>query len=90
MIHLNMIGRIKQYMESKEVKDAAELEVRRYFDHFLKNIYPTLMIEHGHSCKHGQLLNKIKWIMVGMAATFILSVPTIGKELIGFIIKIAK
>ena len=72
----------------KEMEDTAELEVRRYFDHFLEKVYPKLMLEHTHACKHGQFINKFKWVMVGMTVTFVLLFPTLGKGIVSLILKL--
>jgi hypothetical protein len=75
-------------MDSKEVKDIAELEVRRYFDHFLEKVHPKLMMEHTNSCKCGKSLNKFKWIAVGMCLCMTVVAPTIGAEIISLIKKV--
>ncbi len=75
-------------MTPEEVKDAAELEVRRYFDHFLENVYPKLMSEHFNSCSHGKTLNKFKWIVVGIVISFAIMAPTVGAGLLSLLRKI--
>ena len=78
----------KTYMTPKEVTDAAELEVRRYFDHFLETVHPKLMSEHFNSCKHGTTLNKFKWIFVGMAVAIAILAPAVGAEILSLLKKI--
>lgn len=75
-------------MDTKEVKDIAELEVRRYFDHFLKDVYPNLMSEHLNSCKYGKMLNKFKWVTVGILITIAMLAPAVGAELLSLMKKI--
>lgn len=58
--------------ERTETQQIAELEVRRYFDHYLENVFPTQMAAHNndstaHSGVVGQV-SKIKWIAAGAAA----------------------
>lgn len=63
-------------MERKEVKEIAELEVRRYFDHYLEKVWPVQMkaaiIEHNTDPKaHGGVerrFSKITWMLLGAAA----------------------
>ncbi len=75
-------------MESKQVKDAAELEVRRYFDHFLKDIHPKIMKDHFNSCSHGKLLTKVKWTIVGMVIAMAFLLPVIGERLLTIIFRL--
>ena len=74
-------------MTPEEVKDAAELEVRRYFDHYLKDIHPKIMQEHFHACKHGIFLNRFKWVMLGMLITIAMLFPAIGGQIIDLLLK---
>lgn len=53
-------------MTDKQISDIAELQARKYFDHYLKEIHPKLMLEHFNSCGHGKLLNRVRWIGVGI------------------------
>jgi hypothetical protein len=60
--------------EKQEIKDAAELEVRRYFDHYLENVFPeqvTQMVQ-AHNLSpdaHGGVerrFNKMAWMVAGL------------------------
>jgi len=57
-----------------EVKDIAELEVRRYFDHFLSEALPEILREHSATCPHGKKLSKFRFIglgfLIGLAVCF--------------------
>lgn len=61
--------------EKQEIKDAAELEVRRYFDHYLMEVFPDqvkqIVQQHNLSPKaHGGVerrLNKVLWMIAGSA-----------------------
>lgn len=63
-------------MERKEVKELAELEVRRYFDHYLERVFPqqvkAFIKEHNLDPKaHGGVerrFSKLTWVMLGAAA----------------------
>lgn len=57
-------------MERKEVQDIAELEVRRYFDVFLKETLPTVLTQHVEACPHGKKVAKWKWMLAGVLAFF--------------------
>jgi len=60
----------------KQIEDKAELQVRRYFDHYMSEVFPrqvtTLIDIHDASDKaHGGVkvrLNKIIWMATGIAA----------------------
>lgn len=73
---------------AEEMKDIAQLEVRKYFDHFLVNVHPLLMKEHFNSCEHGKLLSKLKYIMIGMGVTLVLLFPTVGNGIMTLIQKL--
>lgn len=75
-------------MTPEEAKNIAKVEVREYFDHFLMNVYPSLMLEHSHSCEHGKLLNKLKYIMIGMSITLVLLFPTVGSTIVNLVSKL--
>lgn len=61
--------------EKQEVKDAAELEVRRYFDHYLENVFPNQVQQmlQAHNLSpdaHGGVerrFNKVAWMVAGLA-----------------------
>jgi len=57
----------KQDMEA--VDDRVELGVRRYFDHYLENVWPVQMQAHNDDCTaHGGVakkLLKLKWYIIG-------------------------
>jgi hypothetical protein len=70
--------------QHRETTAIAELEVRRYFDHYLKNVYPqqredieehinTKVQAHDDAdCAHGcveKRLNRLTWIVIGAALT---------------------
>lgn len=59
-------------LERKETQEVAELEVRRYFDHYLENVYPTQLAAHNNDATaHGGVsgkVNKIMWVAAGAAA----------------------
>ena len=73
-------------MTDKQINDTAELQARKYFDHYLKEIHPKLMKEHFNSCEHGKLLNKVRWIGVGiiiaLAPSSSLSVISLIKKVV--------
>ena len=73
-------------MTDKQINDAAELAVRRYFDHFLTEIHPKLMAEHLNACPCGKQISKIKYGMVGFGIALVVLYPTVGNvlfELVG-------
>jgi hypothetical protein len=60
----------------RRVREVAELEVRRYFDHYLLAVFPVqikAVIEQHNSSKesHGAVerrFNKVLWIATGLAS----------------------
>lgn len=60
--------------DRKDIQETAELEVRRYFDHYLENVFPvqvkTMIQQHNLSPKaHGGVerrLNKVLWTIAGI------------------------
>lgn len=53
-------------MDREEVKNLAELEVRRYFDHFLEKTLPCILEKHIRVCPHGQKVSRWKWMIAGI------------------------
>lgn len=62
-------------MDAEQVKAIAELEVRRYFDHYLEDVFPVqvaaVMDAHNKATDaHGGVLEQFKtvrWILIGAA-----------------------
>lgn len=60
--------------EKQDIKDAAELEVRRYFDHYLENVFPDQVKQmiQAHNLSpnaHGGVerrFNKAFWMIAGL------------------------
>jgi hypothetical protein len=67
-------------MNKDEVVDIAELEVRRYFDHFLEKTLPCILARHTDACPHGKRVSKWKWMVAG-----VLSVLTCTGSVYGFV-----
>lgn len=65
-------------MEKKDAQDIAELEVRRYFDHFLEKTLPCILQKHATACPHGQKVARWKWMMAGMLAFFTMTGSAYG------------
>lgn len=65
-----MAGLNKQ--QRQEVKDIAELEVRRYFDHYLREVFPKQLRAHDQNVfAHGGIVRKFarfKYLLVGFGA----------------------
>lgn len=74
-------------MTDEQVRNIAKIEVVEYFDHYLEKIHPKLMEAHSNSCGHGKLLNKLKYVFVGMGITLVLLFPTVGDALINIVSK---
>lgn len=70
-------------IDREQVKDMAELEVRRYFDHYLKDVLPVQMaalkadvdekiaLHDAADASHGRVkikLNRLLWIVMGAAS----------------------
>ncbi len=72
-------------MDRKEVEDTAELKVRRYFDHFLMNVYPQMLEMHVSSCPVQKQVSKVKWALIGAAVVISVAVPAFGKPLLSFL-----
>jgi len=61
--------------EKKEMKDIAELEVRRYFDTYLRDVYPAqtkqiLDLHDKNEEAHGGMprrFNRVIWTLLGVA-----------------------
>lgn len=64
-------------MDAGRVQEIAELEVRRYFDRYLADVFPgqieTIMKAHNESTEaHGGILEqfkKLRWTLIGMAVS---------------------
>lgn len=69
----------------KEVQDIAEIQVRRYFDHYLQNVWPQQekalrdytdqRVKKHDMCKeaHGRVerrMDRAKWMLAGWATVF--------------------
>jgi len=57
-------------MDKKDVEDVAELEVRRYFDHFLEKTLPCILQKHADTCPHGKRISRWKWMVAGILLLF--------------------
>lgn len=68
-------------MDKQEVKDIAELEIRRYFDHYLNKVYPAMISSHVEKCPHGKKISRFKWTLVGVAISLAIIAPAFGKQL---------
>lgn len=70
-------------MERQQIEDIAELQVRRYFDHFLTETLPSILkaerhhmhltveAHDAHDDSHGgveQKFNRVVWMAMGFAA----------------------
>jgi len=55
----------------ERVDERAELQVRRYFDHYLQEVFPHQMAAHNaDDGAHGSVakkLTKLKWLLIGLA-----------------------
>ena len=78
------VERIMDKLMDEDIKNKIKLEVREYFDYFLKEIHPKLMKEHGHSCPHGQFVNKFKWVMIGALGATCMMIPSIAEHILNF------
>ena len=58
-------------MDRDEMKTIAELEVHRYFDRYLTNVFPrqvaSFVDAHRESCPWGKKLNRMMWTVVGVS-----------------------
>ena len=75
-------------MTDEQVRNIAKIEVIEYFDHYLEKVHPKLVAEHSNACCHGKLLNKLKYVMIGMSITLVLLFPTVGEALINIVSKV--
>ena len=75
----------KSNVADEQMRNIAKVEVREYFDQFLKDVYPKLVKEHFNSCEHGRLLNRVRWIGIGI---IIALAPSSGLSVISIIQKI--
>lgn len=65
-------------VDRKEIENIAELEVRRYFDHFLEKTLPCILTKHVAACPHGQKVAKWKYMIAGVLAFFTLTGSAYG------------
>jgi hypothetical protein len=57
--------------DREEMRTIAELEVHKYFDHYLTDVFPmqvaAFVTSHQNSCPWGKKLNRILWTVVGVS-----------------------
>ena len=59
-------------LDEAKVEIMIELGVRRYFDHYLEEVFPQQMQAHDQNCgAHGGIVKRFerfKWALIGLAA----------------------
>ena len=74
--------------DKNDIREIAELEVRKYFDYFLREVYPKITASQIKGCPHGKRVSKFKWIAVGFIAALAIVIPTFGKTLLAVVMKL--
>lgn len=64
-------------MSDDELDNKIELAIRKYFDHFLKEILPEILVQHERSCAHGRELTRLRYICIGIAVGLSVCIPQI-------------
>jgi len=67
-------------------KDQVHLIVREYFDQWSKDQLPKILDAHINACPHGQRVNRLRWIAVGvLLAVGVITSPILARMIIPLI-----
>ena len=65
-----------------DIERIADLQIRKYFDHFMEEVLPTILTNHTLACPHGKNISRVKWSLIGGAIALAILVPAFGDRLL--------
>ena len=74
--------------EDEKIKLIADLRIRGYFDHFLKEVLPGILETQKQTCPYGKQISRVKWFLIGSSITVGLIIPTFGRTILSVLFKV--
>lgn len=74
--------------EDEKIKLIADLRIRGYFDHFLREVLPGILETQKQTCPYGKQINKIKWLLIGGSIAAGVTIPVFGRALLSALFKV--
>lgn len=74
--------------EDEKIKLIADLRIRGYFDHFLKEVLPGILETQKQTCPYGKQISRIKWLLIGGSLVAGITIPVFGRAMLSALFKI--